>query len=70
MMRLTPFGGDKARIIELVRGCFDAGVILFFCGHGPVHLRMLPPVGVLEKGHLDTAMRVIGDCIGAMEAAS
>ncbi|MCH2137644.1 MAG: aminotransferase class III-fold pyridoxal phosphate-dependent enzyme [Phycisphaerales bacterium] len=66
MMRLTPFGGDKAKVIELVKSCLDAGVLLFFCGHGPFHLRMLPPVGVLEQSHLDTAMDVIGNCIEAM----
>ena len=69
MMRLTPFGGDKTRIIDLVKRCFDAGLLLFFCGHGPFHLRMLAPVGVLEQSHLDTAMDVIGQCIGDMEAA-
>lgn len=70
MMRLTPFGGDKSRIIDLVKRCFDAGLMLFFCGHGPFHIRMLGPVGVLEQHHLDTAMDVIEQCIVDMEAAS
>jgi acetylornithine aminotransferase len=63
MLRLTPFGGDKAKVIDLVKRCLEAGVLLFFCGHGPFHLRMLPPVGVLEASHLDTAMDVIEACI-------
>ena len=67
MMRLTPFGGDKAKVVELVHRCFEAGVLLFFCGHGPFHLRLLPPVGVLEQAHLDTAMDVINQCMQAME---
>lgn len=70
MMRLTPFGGDKARIIDLVKRCFDAGLMLFFCGHGPFHIRMLPPVGVLESHHIDTALDVLAQCISDMEASS
>jgi acetylornithine aminotransferase len=70
MMRLTPFGGEKAPIIDLVKRCYEAGVLLFFCGHGPFHLRMLPPVGVLETSHIDTAMDVIETCIIDMEHAS
>jgi 4-aminobutyrate aminotransferase-like enzyme len=49
MMRLTPFGGDKAKILAACRACYDEGVILFYCGHGPYHLRMLPPLGVMQE---------------------
>ena len=70
MMRLTPFGGRKAPVVDLVKRCHDAGVLLFFCGHGPFHLRMLPPVGVLETSHIDTALGVIETCIADMERAS
>ena len=49
MMRLTPFGGDKERVIKACRACFDEGVVLFYCGHGPYHIRMLPPLGVMEE---------------------
>jgi len=48
MMRFTPFGGDKAKITKACHTCFDAGVILFSCGHGPFHLRMLPPLGAMR----------------------
>ncbi|MDX2131428.1 MAG: aminotransferase class III-fold pyridoxal phosphate-dependent enzyme [Planctomycetota bacterium] len=51
MMRLTPFGGDKARINAACRACFDEGLILFYCGHGPYHLRMLPPLPVMREEH-------------------
>jgi 4-aminobutyrate aminotransferase-like enzyme len=70
MMRFTPFGGDKARIIDLVKRCFDAGLMLFFCGHGPFHIRMLPPIGVLEPAHLDVAFQVLGQCIESMEGSA
>ncbi|MEN0020963.1 MAG: aminotransferase class III-fold pyridoxal phosphate-dependent enzyme, partial [Planctomycetota bacterium] len=51
MMRLTPFGGDRAKIAKACRVCFDEGVVLFWCGHGPYHMRMLPPLPVMEEDH-------------------
>lgn len=44
MMKFTPFGGDKAKIQAVCKACFEMGVILFYCGHGPYHVRMLPPL--------------------------
>jgi acetylornithine/N-succinyldiaminopimelate aminotransferase len=61
MMRLTPFGGQKDRIVSLVHRLFDAGVIAFFCGHDPYHLRFLPPVGVLQPSQLDAVMDIVDD---------
>ncbi len=49
MMRFTPFGGKKDDITKLCRVLFDKGLIVFYCGHGPYHVRMLPPLGVLEE---------------------
>jgi 4-aminobutyrate aminotransferase-like enzyme len=49
MMRLTPFGGRRRKITEACRTIFDEGVILFHCGHGPHHLRMLPPLPVFRE---------------------
>ncbi|MGP1272511.1 MAG: aminotransferase class III-fold pyridoxal phosphate-dependent enzyme [Phycisphaerales bacterium] len=48
MMRFTPFGGDKAKVAAACKACFDEGVVLFWCGHGPYHIRMLPPLGVMN----------------------
>ncbi len=48
MCRMTPFGGDKGKITQACKALFDAGVIAFYCGHGPYHLRMLPPLGVMK----------------------
>ena len=48
MMRFTPFGGDKEKIGKACRTCFDEGVILFSCGHGPYHMRVLPPLPVFK----------------------
>ncbi|MCA9280050.1 MAG: aminotransferase class III-fold pyridoxal phosphate-dependent enzyme [Phycisphaeraceae bacterium] len=49
MMRFTPFGGDKEKVIKACKACFDEGVIVFYCGHGPYHVRMLPPLGVMNE---------------------
>lgn len=48
MMRFTPFGGVKEKVTKALRACYDEGVILFSCGHGPYHIRMLPPLGVMK----------------------
>jgi 4-aminobutyrate aminotransferase-like enzyme len=48
LMRLTPFAGEKARIMKALNTMFDDGVIAFYCGHGPYHIRFLPPIGVMQ----------------------
>lgn len=48
MMRFSPFGGKKDRVMKSLKTCFEEGVILFACGHGPYHLRLLPPLGVMK----------------------
>jgi 4-aminobutyrate aminotransferase-like enzyme len=48
MMRFTPFGGNKDKIMKACKMCFEEGVIVFYCGHGPHHVRMLPPLGVFQ----------------------
>ncbi len=49
MMRFTPFGGRKDAVTKACNHLFDAGVITFYCGHGPFHVRMLPPLGVFQE---------------------
>ncbi len=49
MMRFTPFGGNKDKIMKACKTMFDEGVIVFYCGHGPYHIRMLPPVPVFNE---------------------
>ena len=48
MMRFTPFGGDKAKIGKLTKVMFDEGLIGFYNGHGPFHVRFLPPLGCMK----------------------
>ena len=59
MCRLTPFGGDKDRIMKLLQAMFEDGVMAFYCGHGPYHVRMLPPVGVMTPEQWGPVFEVI-----------
>ncbi|MBX3363269.1 MAG: aminotransferase class III-fold pyridoxal phosphate-dependent enzyme [Phycisphaeraceae bacterium] len=49
MMRFTPFGGDKTLIPKACKHVFEEGAVIFYCGHGPYHLRMLPPLPVFDE---------------------
>jgi 4-aminobutyrate aminotransferase-like enzyme len=49
MMRFTPLGGQMKPIVELCKVMFEEGVIAFYCGHDPYHVRMLPPLGVMQE---------------------
>ena len=59
-MRLTPYAGEATRVKGLLMRLLDAGVMAFTCGHGPYHLRFLPPVGVLEEADVVAVMDVVG----------
>lgn len=59
MMRFTPFGGDKKKVIDLCHRLFEEGVIAFYCGHEPYHVRFLPPIGVMEPGHFDEVFPIV-----------
>ncbi len=59
MMRITPFGGDRNKVTQLMHTLFEEGVISFYCGHGPFHLRFLPPFGVMEPAHLDEVFVIL-----------
>jgi 4-aminobutyrate aminotransferase-like enzyme len=48
MMRFTPFGGSKDKIMKATKTIFEEGVVLFYCGHGPYHVRMLPPLPAMK----------------------
>lgn len=74
MMRLTPFGGRKEHVLKLCHACFDEGLIVFYCGHDPFHLRMLPALGVMREedwdgvfAALERAMQRVADEMGEHE---
>lgn len=59
MMRLTPFGGNREKIGKLLGNLFEDGVIAFSCGHGPYHLRFLPPVGVMKPEQFGPVFEIL-----------
>ena len=71
MMRFTPFGGDKAKVMRLLHTMFEEGVIAFACGHGPYHVRFLPPVGVMRVEQFAPVMEIVERALArvAMEPA-
>ncbi len=59
MMRLSPFGGSKEKIGRLLNNLFEDGVIAFSCGHGPYHLRFLPPIGVMQPAQFKSVFEIM-----------
>ena len=77
MMRFTPFGGLKDPIMKLCRALYDEGVIAFYCGHDPYHVRFLPPLGVMRLDQwprvielLESAMAKVAAALPAPKAAT
>ncbi len=64
MMRLTPLGGKKDQLNALLQLLFEEGVIALTCGHGPYHLRLLPPIGVMEPAQFKPVFEVIERALG------
>lgn len=70
MVRLTPFAGKKDPVMKLCRQCFDDGLIVFYCGHGPYHLRMLPPLGVFKDEQWATAFALLEKSLAAVAGST
>jgi 4-aminobutyrate aminotransferase-like enzyme len=68
MMKFTPFGGKKDKIVKACKHLFDAGVIVFYCGHGPYHVRMLPPLPVFKEQDWPRVMKCIEAGLAACAA--
>lgn len=63
MMRLTPYGGKLDQIKPFLHRLYDRGVVAFFCGHGPTHLRLLPPVGVLSEEDIASVLGIVEEAL-------
>lgn len=68
MVRFTPFGGKKEPILRLCRQLFDDGVICFYCGHDPFHVRMLPPLGVMREEEWAGVFEVVEQSMATVHA--
>ncbi len=74
MMRFTPFAGKKEPVNKLCHALFDEGVIAFYCGHGPFHIRLLPPLGVLGESDWPRVFALIesamAKCAATLESSN
>ncbi|MBL8745274.1 MAG: aminotransferase class III-fold pyridoxal phosphate-dependent enzyme [Phycisphaerae bacterium] len=68
MMRFTPYGGKKDPVLKLCNALFDEGLITFYCGHGPWHVRMLPPLGILDEAIWPRCFQLIEAAMMKMSA--
>ena len=68
MMRFTPFGGAKEKIMRLMHVLFEEGVVAFYCGHDPYHVRFLPPVGVMQPEQFDPVMEIVERALARVAA--
>jgi len=66
MMRFTPFGGEKSSILALCKALYTDGVIAFYCGHDPYHVRFLPPLGVMEENTWGEVFAIVEKSMSAV----
>lgn len=66
MVAVTPFGGDKTKIISLLHKMFEKGFMAFGCGKTPFRLRFLVPAIVTSKD-IQEACRIIEESILEMK---
>lgn len=69
MMRFTPFGGQKDPMLKLCKALFEEGVIAFYCGHGPYHVRFLPPLGVMDASVWPRVFRIVESAMAKVHAS-
>lgn len=68
MVGFVPFDGSMKATKETLLALFEAGVIAFYCGHGPHLVRMLPPLGAMNEAQVKEVCKLIGDVLEAMPA--
>ena len=49
--------------LELVRRCFEAGLLLYYGGTGPYRLRLFLPAGVLTEDELEEGTAILRHCL-------
>lgn len=67
MMRFTPLGGKKEALTALLKIMFEEGVIALTCGHGPYHLRFLPPIGVMDPAQFKPVFAIVERALERMK---
>ncbi|MEK6578081.1 MAG: aminotransferase class III-fold pyridoxal phosphate-dependent enzyme [Bdellovibrionota bacterium] len=60
MIGFIPLQGTMDDAKKMLMKLFDLGVIAFYCGHGPILIRLLPPLGVMTESQVDEVCDLIG----------
>jgi acetylornithine/N-succinyldiaminopimelate aminotransferase len=58
MVAFTAFGGEKDKMLSVVKGLFKNGVMSFGCGSGPFRVRFLLPA-ILNEQHISEIRGVL-----------
>lgn len=66
MCRFTPFAGDKAAVNKACKKLYDDGIVAFYCGHGPYHVRFLPPLGVMQLEHWPEVFKIVEQSLASV----
>jgi 4-aminobutyrate aminotransferase-like enzyme len=59
MVAYEPSPGTLEHCKLVLTRLFDAGVVAFYCGHGPYLIRMLPPLGAMTEDHVNRVCDLI-----------
>lgn len=68
MIAFEPFSGTAEDVKAVLMKLFDLGVVAFQCGHGPMLVRLLPPLGVMTEEQVDDACGIIEKALLAVAA--
>ncbi|MCP5470184.1 MAG: aminotransferase class III-fold pyridoxal phosphate-dependent enzyme [Chlamydiales bacterium] len=63
MIACTPYKGERAKVIDLTRRLYDAGVITFIAGMDPTRLRFLLPAGGVSFKDIDMIMKIFEETL-------
>lgn len=63
MIAIQPFSGTLDEVKAVLMKLYELGVVAFYCGHGPMLIRMLPPLGAMTEAHVDEVCALIEKAI-------
>ncbi len=59
MIALQPLSGTLDEVKSVLMKMYELGVVAFYCGHGPILIRMLPPLGAMNEEQVDEVCSII-----------
>ena len=68
MVGFTPFKGSFEQAKGLVLKMYHAGLLSFMAGGNPTRVRFLMPLGCTTEAHIDSALKILEQCVAEMAA--